>query len=171
MKIIIVSSIFFVFVLTSMGTLFAQQLDRKTEQALIDAINDEYKARAVYQKVIDKFGTVQPFSNIIKAEATHIAELKPLFTKYGIAIPKDEWYSKVPAFTTLQEACAGGVQAEIDNAKMYDGLLKFVKEKDIVDVFKRLRDASYEKHLPAFKRCADGGSQGSVKQGGGRKGK
>ena len=170
MKKIIAGSFFFIFMLGSMGTLFAQKLDKKSEQALIDVINDEYKARAVYQKVIDKFGAVQPFSNIIKAEATHIAELKPLFTKYGIAIPKDEWYSKVPVYATLKEACLGGVQAEIDNAKMYDELLKFVKEKDIIAVFKRLRDASQEKHLPAFKRCADGATgQGAGGQGSGRK--
>ena len=154
MKKIAVSSIFFIFILSSVEALIAQQLDNKTEQALIDAINDEYKARALYQKVIDKFGAVRPFSNIIKAETTHIAELKPLFSKYGIPVPKDEWYNKVPTFSTLQEACEAGVQAEIDNVKMYDEFLKFVKENDIVDVFKRLRAASQEKHLPAFKRCA-----------------
>lgn len=171
MKKIITGSIFIAVVLSSIGVLFAQQIDKKTEQALIDAINDEYKARAVYQKVIDKFGAVQPFSNIIKAEATHIAELKPLFAKYGIAAPKDEWYKKVPVFATLQEACAGGVQAEIDNVKMYDELLKFVKEKDIIDVFKRLRAASQEKHLPAFKRCASGGTGQEGQDGGRVKGK
>jgi hypothetical protein len=168
---IISGGIFIAFMLSFTGVIFAQQLEKKTEQALIDAINDEYKARAVYQKVTDKFGSVQPFSNIIKAEATHIAELKVLFTKYGIAVPKDDWYGKVPAFATLQEACAGGVQAEIDNVKMYDGFFKFVKEKDIIAVFKRLRDASQDKHLPAFKKCADGSGsqgQGGGKQGGGR---
>ncbi len=164
MKKIAASSIFFVFIFSSMGALIAQQVDKKTEQALIDAINDEYKARALYQKVIDKFGSVQPFSNIINAEATHIALLKPLFSKYGITVPEDEWYSKVPSFATLKEACEAGVQAEIENVKMYDDFLNFVAEKDIVDVFKRLRAASQEKHLPAFKRCAAAGTG----QGGGR---
>jgi hypothetical protein len=169
MKKIIAGSIFIAFVLSCTGVLFAQKLDKKSEQALIDAINDEYKARAVYQKVMDKFGKVQPFSNIIKAEETHIAELKVLFTKYGIPVPKDEWYSKVPAYASLQEACAAGVQAEIDNAKMYDEFFKFVKEKDITDTFKRLRDASRDKHLPAFKKCADGSQ--AVGQGPGKGGR
>jgi hypothetical protein len=160
MKRIVTSIILMVGVLTVVGVAYSQQLDKKTQQALIDAINDEYKARAIYQKVIDKFGAVRPFSNIIKAEETHIGELMPLFKKYGIAVPKDEWYNKVPAFVTQREACAAGVNAEIDNVKMYDGFLTFVKEKDIVDVFKRLRNASQDNHLPAFQRCAGGTGQG-----------
>jgi hypothetical protein len=161
MKRIITSAFLFSLMLNFTGVIHAQQLDKKTEQALIEAINDEYKARATYQKVMDKFGSVQPFSNIIKAEATHVAELKPLFSKYGIEVPKDEWYDKVPEFNTLQEACSAAVQAEIDNVKMYDEFFKFVKEKDIIDVFKRLRAASQDKHLPAFQHCADGGGRGA----------
>jgi hypothetical protein len=160
MKRIVTSFVLIAGILTLARVIYAQQLDNKTQQALIDAINDEYKARAIYQKVIDKFGAVQPFSNIIKAESTHIEELKPLFKKYGIAVPKDEWYKQVPEFATQKEACIAAVKAEIDNVKMYDGFLTFVKEKDIVDVFKRLRSASQDNHLPAFQRCADGTGQG-----------
>ena len=83
-----------------------------------------------------------------------------MFKKYGIEVPKDEWYNKVPAFVTQREACAAGVKAEIDNVKMYDGFLTFVKEQDILDVFKRLRNASQDNHLPAFQRCAGGTGQG-----------
>jgi hypothetical protein len=139
---------------------YAQQLDTKTQQALIDAINDEYKARATYQKVIDKLGAVRPFINIIKAEETHIGELKSLFKKYGVMVPEDKWYQQVPEFATLREACEAGVKAEIDNVKVYDGLLTFVKELDVVSVFKRLRRASQDNHLPAFQRCAGGTGQG-----------
>jgi hypothetical protein len=137
----------------------AQQLDEKTQQALIAALNDEYKAKATYQKVIDTFGEVRPFSNIIQAEQHHIEELLPLFTKYGIEVPKDDWYGKVPTFATLQEAYEAGVQAEIENAKMYDEFFKFVKEQDVLAVFKNLRDASQEKHLPAFERNAERSSE------------
>ena len=154
MKRIIASLLILGSLFAFVGTGYAQQLDEKTQQALIDAINDEYKARATYQKVMDTFGKVRPFSNIIKAEEHHIEELLPLFEKYGVDVPKDEWYENVPEFATLQEACEAGVKAEIENAKMYDEFFKFVKEEDILDVFKNLRDASQEKHLPAFERCA-----------------
>ncbi len=56
--------------------------------------------------------------------------------------------------TTIQEACRIAAQAEIKNAAMYDRMLKTVKEADIVDAFTRLRDASVNRHLPAFQRCA-----------------
>ena len=89
-----------------------------------------------------------------------MGELKLLFKKYRIEVPRDEWYNEVSAFATQREACAAGVNAEIDNVKMYDGFLTFVKERDIVDVFKRLRNASQDNHLPAFQRCAGGTGQG-----------
>jgi hypothetical protein len=155
MKKVVTSLLLVVSLVSFVGAAYAQQLEKNTQQALIDAINDEYKARALYQKVIDKFGEVRPFSNIIKAETQHIEELLPLFEKYGVEVPKDEWYDKVPEFATLQEACEAGVKAEIENAKMYDEFFKFVKEQDIIDVFKNLRDASQEKHLPAFQRCSE----------------
>lgn len=139
--------------LLMVGNVFAAQLDEQTQQALIDAINDEYKAHATYQKVIEQFGQIRPFTNIIKAEETHIQELLPLFEKYGIAVPEDDWYAKVPSFGSVQEALEAGVQAEIENAGMYDEFFTFVEEADIIKVFTALRDASQDKHLPAFKRA------------------
>ena len=136
------------------GFSFAEQLDARTQQALIDAINDEYKAKAIYQKVLEDFGDVRPFTNIIKAEQTHIQLLLPLFQKYGLDVPEDSWAEKAPEFDTLQDACEAGVQAEIENAGMYDEFFSFVQEDDILATFIRLRDASQDKHLPAFQRCA-----------------
>jgi len=36
----------------------------ETSKALVMAINDEYKARATHQAVVNKFGPVAPFTNI-----------------------------------------------------------------------------------------------------------
>ncbi|PIE42699.1 MAG: DUF2202 domain-containing protein, partial [Gammaproteobacteria bacterium] len=52
--------------------------------ALIEALDDEYKARATYRYVIDTFGPVRPFINIVNAETRHIQALIPLFHKYGV---------------------------------------------------------------------------------------
>jgi hypothetical protein len=144
--------------LLMVGNVFAAQLDEQTQQALIDAINDEYMARATYQKVIDQFGPIRPFTNIIKAEETHIQYLLPLFEKYGVEVPEDNWSDKVPSFSSVQEALEAGVQAEIANAGMYDEFFKTVKEEDILSVFTLLRDASQDKHLPAFERAAGRGT-------------
>jgi hypothetical protein len=168
MKRMITSLLLIVSLLAVTASAFAESLDAKTQEALIEALQDEYKARALYQKVMDKFGELRPFSNIIKAEEQHIAELKPLFEKYGVDIPEDEWYEKVPEFAAVQEACEAGVKAEIENAGMYDGFFSFVKEQDIIDTFTLLRNASQEKHLPAFQRCANTGGTGRGRGGSGR---
>lgn len=130
-------------------------LDQAEVNALVEAINDEYKALATYQKVVDTFGAVQPFSSIMRAEQQHIAALEKLFVRYGVEIPVNDWYDRVPAFDSVTAASAAGVQAEIDNAALYDRLFAAVDEPDIVQVFTRLRDTSQYNHLPAFQMYSD----------------
>lgn len=149
----------------------AQGLSGNEAGALADAIQDEYKARATYQKVVDTFGSVRPFSNIIKAETQHIAALAQLFQRYGLPIPPDTWASRVPAFASIEEACAAAVQAEIDNGKLYDSLFARAKSPDIIRVFEALQRASLENHLPAFQSCAGtNAGNGAGRQNGGGQG-
>jgi len=54
----------------------------------------------------------------------------------------------------IHAACEAGVQAEIDNAALYDRLLNSTQRPDILTVFQALRSASQDRHLPAFQRCA-----------------
>ncbi|MDO8454061.1 MAG: DUF2202 domain-containing protein, partial [Sulfurimonas sp.] len=82
-------------------------------QALRIALYDEYHARAVYMKVMERFGSIQPFANIVDAENRHIEELLYLFNKYNLEPPIDDWSSKVQAEATLVENCEMGVAAEI----------------------------------------------------------
>lgn len=129
---------------------------------LIEAINDEYKARATYRHVIDKFGEVRPFINIVDAENRHIHALIPLFEKYGIAVPADDWAARTVAPESIKDACRIGVEAEIENGKMYDRLLEQTEHyPDVQHVLIQLQRASVENHLPAFQRCVErGGGQG-----------
>jgi hypothetical protein len=128
-------------------------LDAKTQQAMIEAINDEYHARAFYNAVMEKFGGIRPFSNIVQGEARHAERLSQLFNQYGLPIPEDSFAGKVEAPDTLQEACQMGVEAEIANVQMYDNFLDFVQEQDLRVVFARLREVSETKHKVAFERC------------------
>lgn len=123
-----------------------------TYQALSEALDDEYKARAAYQAIIAKFGPVRPFSNIIQSEQRHIDALLRLFAKRGWQPPTDRWSGNVPAPATLRDALALGVQAEIDNAGLYDRLFAMTDAPDVHRVFRNLRQASQERHLPAFQR-------------------
>ena len=122
-------------------------------EALGKAIDDEFKARATYEKVIADFGEIKPFSNIINAEVNHINELKVLYDKYSLDVPEDKWTGNIDSFETFEDACAVGVEAEILNADLYDELFLSVDNEDITQVFTTLRDASRLKHLPAFERC------------------
>lgn len=133
-----------------------EQREEYLKNSLIIAINDEYKARATYKKVIEKFGEVKPFTNIIKAEEKHIKSLEALFEKYNFDVPQDEWYSQVEVSETLKEMCATGVQAEIANADLYRKILipATTAYPDVTKVFEKLMSASEDNHLPAFEKCS-----------------
>jgi hypothetical protein len=134
--------------------LIGGDLSELEEKALLMALEDEYKAWSVYDQVIADFGAVRPFTSIQKAEENHIAALVTLFEGYGLDVPANEWVGNVPTFDTLAEACEAGVQAEIDNAALYDQLFSMVDNPDLVRVFTALQSASQDQHLPAFERCA-----------------
>jgi hypothetical protein len=128
------------------------------ETALVEALEDEYKARATYELVISKFGRIRPFVNILEAEKRHIQALLPLFRKYQIPIPVDNWAEKVTATApaSVLEACQMGVRSEIENGEMYQRLLALTKNyPDVQRVFLNLQRASQENHLRAFQRCTE----------------
>ena len=140
------------------------------EAILTEALEDEYKARASYQCVLNKFGDVRPFSNIIASENWHIGALSVLFQKYDIAIPDDNWETKVEAPTSRLAACESGVAAEIENAAMYDRLIKLAEAyPDVQAVLRQLQRASQEDHLPAFQRCVARGNKPGEPSTGGRR--
>lgn len=131
------------------GSLSAEEVE-----ALQMALDDEYKAWSVYDQVIADFGPIWPFASIQQAEENHIAALIRLFDRYGLEVPQNSWPGNVPAYETVAEACAAGVQAEIDNADLYAQIFQNVDNPDIVQVFTNLQQASLTKHLPAFEQCA-----------------
>jgi hypothetical protein len=120
-------------------------------------LDDEYRAWATYDQVINDFGPERPFINIREAEARHIEALRTLFQRYGLDIPENTWPGRVPRYTSTREACEAGIEAEIANAALYDRLMRSTSRQDILAVFGNLRRASQERHLPAFRRCASRG--------------
>ncbi len=147
--------------LASASTAFAaSSLPQPVQDALTAALMDEYHAEAVYAAVIDKFGAVRPFSNIIRAEQMHASWVIDLMKAYGMTVPANtqlgsaEVAAAVPA--SIGEACSVGVAAEIANAGLYDDQLLPVVAgyDDITEVLTRLRDASQNMHLAAFEKCA-----------------
>lgn len=126
------------------------------DEMLTYAIQDEYGAYAEYEWIIQTYGALKPYTNIMQAEQTHIDLLLPLFQTYGITVPdRTEAKTHITHPASLLEAAKAGVQAEIDNIAMYD---TFLAQKDLPDdvrdVFSKLRTASTH-HLDAFQKQVD----------------
>lgn len=143
-------------------------VDDATRAAMAEALADEYKARATYRKIIERFGPVRPFVNIVESEDRHVRALLALYDRFGVEPPADDWADRVAAPASLREACADGVAAEIENQAMYDRLMAAVSDEAVLRVFERLRDASLNRHLPAFRRCLERESGEGGRRGGGR---
>lgn len=118
-------------------------------------INDEYKARAEYQAIIDEFGAQTPFANLVRAETMHISALTRLFEAYELEVPSDNGskYAVVP--DSLEEAYAIGVKAEVDNIALYDKYLDEDLPVIVKRVFTSLQNAS-ENHKATFEAYEDG---------------
>jgi rubrerythrin len=125
----------------------------QTLQALSEALDDEYRARATYRKVVERFGPVRPFANIVAAENRHIAALLRQFHRLRAPPPADTWEDPVSVPASLAQACAEGVQAEVENEALYKRLLDQVADPEVRRVMQRLQAASRDRHLPAFRRC------------------
>lgn len=123
--------------------------------AMTDAIQDEFLAENTYLRVLADFGRVLPFQNIVYAEQRHSEAIAYLFVKRGLDVPTSEWdVNNVPAFDSVAEACAAGVEAEENNIALYDELLQLNLPADVRQVFTNNRSASLTRHLPAFENCS-----------------
>jgi rubrerythrin len=134
--------------------------DTQTIEALAEALDDEFKARATYRKVIERFGPTAPFANIVEAEERHVAALLAQFRRLGATPPGDRWDGRVDAPLSIANACADAVRAEIDNDALYARLLDRVTDPQARLVMERLQEASRGRHLPAFMRCLERVSRG-----------
>ncbi|NPV77520.1 MAG: hypothetical protein HPY59_14260 [Anaerolineae bacterium] len=128
-------------------------LSGEEADALQKAILEEYGALNLYQSVIEQFGSVSPFSQIVQSEQQHVNALTRQAEKYGIEIPANPGLSDPPAFSTLAEACQAGVNAELADANLYDQLKTITQHEDLLGVYDSLQSASLQNHLPAFQAC------------------
>ena len=134
----------------------AHALSASVVEALGLALADERDAKATYADILARFGPVRPFVNIVEAEGRHEAALLAIYARYGVPVPPDT--AQAPPLADdmdIAGLCAIAVAAEIANVRLYDeNLLPAVAgHADIHAVMQRLRDASRDRHLPAFQRC------------------
>ena len=121
------------------------------------SIQDEYRWCATYSQVLVDFPNQKPFSNIVEAEVQHIGAVSKLFTSRGLAVPANRLGAgDIATFSSLTAACRAAADGETANYQMYDRFLAELKGEpaDAVNVFTSLKDASRNRHLPAFIACA-----------------
>jgi len=111
------------------------------DKMLTYSIEDEYLARAYYSLVIEKFGEILPFSNIIKSEELHIMAVKSLFPTYKLSIPSDKAEDYMKAPVNIKEALEVSEQIEIENIAMYERFLKENPPEDVKEIFTGLRNS------------------------------
>lgn len=143
---------------------------QSTRAALDEALDDEYRSRATYRAVLEAFGPVRPFVNIVEAEQRHIDALLRQYERLALPVPADPWGGRIDAPADLEAACRAGVEAELANAELYDRLLTMTEDPQVRHVFGNLQRASQERHLPAFQRCSERGGAGGGGPGPGRGG-
>jgi len=115
---------------------------------------DEQHAAAVYSAVIEQFGALRPFTNILRSEEQHAAAWETIMARYNIAIPSYV-APELEAFASFSAACQIGAEAEVANSALYASMHEaFAEYPDLLYVATALQTASENQHLPAFERCS-----------------
>lgn len=132
-----------------------EDLDTQVLEAMAEAIQDEFRAEMIYERVLAEHGDVRPFHNIIYAEERHSEAIARLYQSRGLDVPESSWrWEEIPSFASVAEACQAGVEAEIENAEIYERYFSLELPYDVERVFESNRAASLNNHLPAFERCS-----------------
>lgn len=132
-------------------------LDAAARAALFAALVDERRAQATYLAILRRFGPIAPFDHIVMAEARHASAVERVLHAHGESAPVDGFLADpLPPPATLTEAFAQAIAAEIENIQLYDAVLlpAVTGHADIEQLFHFLRDASRDRHLPAFRHHA-----------------
>ncbi len=136
--------------------------DEASLKAALDVVLlDEYKARAEYEAIVEKFGAVSPYVQLINAETNHINTLTRIYTAFGFAVAADngDAFAVLPA--SLETSYQIGINAETANIALYEGYLNTDLPSSIQRVFENLQRASVN-HLAAFTAYQNGETTGFI---------
>lgn len=133
-------------------------LSAEAHSAVLEALDDEYRARAFYLAVLERFPGAMPFAHVVESEERHADKLVEILRAYGRDVPansyigSDDIRRSVPASPVC--ACDLAVEEEKHNVSLYETRLlpRVAAFPMITHVFTRLMLASRERHLPAFQR-------------------
>ncbi|GGS25707.1 hypothetical protein [Deinococcus knuensis] len=131
--------------------------ERAAWEALMSP-DGEYAAIAAYSAVIARYGQVEPYVSILRAEENHARALSRQLQRYGVAVPTNPYLGRIPAPPNLRDAAQAWADGEVLNVKMYDDLASLAAgDTALQRVFDNLRSASLNVHLPLFRQAATAG--------------
>lgn len=139
----------------------SEPLSPEARDAVLSALDDEYRAQAFYRAILRKFPHALPFSEIVEAEGRHAAVLIAILDAYGFKAPANPHFDSAEILAgvpdTLAGACEAAMQAEMRNDRLYaeDLTPKVAGYPAIAAIFERLMLTSRECHLPAFRSFAE----------------
>ena len=122
---------------------------------LAAALDREYYAGVLYDRVLTDLGPVSPFDTVSESEDQHQATVAALFSKRGWTVPPNPYaIGQMPAFASVAAACRHAAGNEEEVAATYQALLAAALPKDVRTVFGNMLAATVDHHLAAFERCA-----------------
>jgi len=131
--------------------------------ALNEALDDEYRAEAMYEAGIAAFGPVRPFVQVAEAQRRRVDMLLQVFERHGFDPPPNRWRGTIDLPTDVSDACRAAMAHEAGSVALYDRLMvKVADDEDVARLFLTLRRASQARHLPAFASCIQAGGSSAV---------
>ncbi len=120
-------------------------------ETLDATLRSKYRTCALYRMVLQAFGPVQPFKDLLKIEEKYRMILAGLARRYGHAMPVDEWEGQVAIPVSFVEACEEAIQLELENDRLYLARLDICEEPALRRVMMRIRNVSQMSHQPSFR--------------------
>lgn len=124
-----------------------------TKALLDEAYQDELKAYIRYEAVIEQFGDIRPFANLVESERRHLDHLADLYIARGLT-PAAVFEPAPVMYLSVASACQVSLEAERENVALLDRLIAETTEPDIKATLEWIREASAGRHIPALERCS-----------------
>jgi hypothetical protein len=120
-------------------------------EGMQSALRSKFKTCALYHMVLQAFGPVRPFKDLLKIEIKYRMVLAGLARRYAIPEPRDDWEGQVAIPVSFIEACEEAIDLERGNDELYAGVLGRMEDPALCRVLKQIRNVSQISHLPSFK--------------------
>jgi hypothetical protein len=136
------------------GSMMGGILSPDSKGAWTKALNEEYRAEALYGSLVTKFGTSPTFRDIARSDRHQAWILESVGLAHGLELPSRPAAAQDRGdLKTAAAGCRAGVESEKKVIALYDDLLKKDLPADLRRTFEHLRAASAERHLRDFEVC------------------